>query len=92
MPPGKFRWTQEGDDAAVLAQAILSGTVTSDLKTFNEFFDPDSAGPGAAIGQKFDIHLSKGKRNLQLNYQKLLRKIGIWQSNRPDPKTGKGKF
>ena len=85
------RWTQESDDAAVLARAILAGTVTNDYKTFKEFFDPNSTGPGAAIGEKYNYSCKKGERNLKLNWKKLVHKIGVWKTNKPDPDTGSRK-
>ena len=81
----------EGPDLAILAQAILSGIVTKDLQTFKDVFDPESTGPGAAIGEKFSFQTKKGERNLKLNWLKLLRKIEIWKSNKPDPDTNKRK-
>ena len=86
MPRGKFRWTQEGDDAAILAQAILSGTVSNNLPSFKEFYDPESPGPGAAIGEKFDYHLPKGRRNLHNNWKKLFHKITVELPKQPSPK------
>ena len=91
MAPRQPRWTVEGPDSAILAQAILSGVVTKDLQTFKDFFDPESTGPGAAIGEKFSFQTKKGERNLKLNWLKLLRKIEIWKSNKPDPDTNKRK-
>ena len=85
------RWTHESDDAAVLAQAILAGTVTDDFQSFKDFFDPDSSGPGAEIGERYNFSTVKGQRNLKLNWTKLLRKIKVWKSNQPDPDTGKRK-
>ena len=85
------RWTHDSDDAAELARAILAGTVTEDIKTFKDFFDPTQNGPGAAIGEKFNYHTIKGERNLKLNWKKLTRKIKIWNSNKDDPDTGKRK-
>ena len=84
------RWTAECEDAAVLAKAIFSGVVTSDLATLDSFLDPEE-GPGAEIGEKYNYHTARGKRNLRLNVSKLLKKIAVWQSNKPDPDTGKGK-
>ena len=84
------RWTAECDNAAVLAKAIFSGSVTDKLETFKKFFDPD--GPGAYIGVKYDYHTPKGKRNLQLNWRKLVKKIKAWQTNKPDPVSGKRKL
>ena len=86
------RWTAECDDAAILAQAILSGVVTDNLQSFKDFFDPTSSGPGAAIGEKYNFHILKGQRNLKLNWQKLYHKIQTWKSNKPDPETGKRKY
>lgn len=89
MPP---RWTPESNDAAVLAQAILSGVVTHELQTFKDFFDPESTGPGAAIGEKYGYLTKAGNRNLKGNWQKLLHKINVWKSNKVDEKTGKRKW
>ena len=86
--PG-HRWSGEGEDAAALAKAILSGTVTSDLQTFKDFFGEN--GLGAEIGHKFDFHTPKGRRNLQINWKNLIHKINIWKTNKEDPKTGKRK-
>ena len=85
MPEQAARWSSEGDNAVILARAILEGVVTDDIKTFLDFFDPSSLGPGAEIGKQYK------KRNLKLNWQKLLHKIKVWKSNKPDPKTGKCK-
>lgn len=85
------RWLVEGDDCAVLARAINSGVVTDDLKTFKDFFDPSSSGPGAEIGEKYGYSTQKGQRNLKTNWRKLLRKIQLWRSNHKDPDTGKRK-
>ena len=85
------RWNHEGEDTAILAQAIIAGTVTSDLQTFKAFFDPTSAGPGAAIGHKYDYHTVKGQRNLKGNWKKLLKKINCWKLNIPDPDNNKRK-
>ena len=85
------RWTHECDDTAVLAQAILSGVVTDNKESFNKFFDPDCGGGGASIGEKYQFHSVKGKRNLRLNCLKLYQKIKLWESNKPDPVTGKRK-
>ena len=85
------RWTAECDHAAVLAQAILSGVVPDDsLQSFKDFYGPD--GPEAETGEIFNYHTVKGKRNLQLNWKKLHRKVSLWKTNKPDPKTGKRKF
>jgi hypothetical protein len=85
------RWTAECDDAAILARAILNGTVDNTLQSFKDFFDPESAGPGAAIGKKYNYHTVKGQRNLKLNWLKLVKKNSVWKTNQPDPDTGKGK-
>jgi hypothetical protein len=81
-----IRWSQEGDHAAVIAQAIFAGT------SFKDFFDKDSSGPGPAIGEKYDYHTVKGLRNLKLNWAKLDHKIKVWLSNKPDKDTGKRKL
>ena len=85
------KWAPEGEDAVVLARAILTGVVTEDLQTFKDFFDPDSTGPGAEIGERFAFQTSKGRRNLQLNYRKLIKKIRCWLVNQLDPLSGKRK-
>ena len=83
------RWTAECDNAATFAKAIVSGVLTDKLSTLKEFLDPESTGPGAAIGFKYDYHTVAGKQNITLNWKKLVKKIGIWKSNKPDPETGK---
>ena len=85
------RWTQEGDDAAVIAQAILAGNLTDQNQSIKDYFDPD-IGPGAEIALKFNFHTAKGKRNLKLNVVKLFRKIQVWKSNKEDPDTGVRKY
>ena len=85
------RWTAECDDAVVLAKAIFSGVVTTDFNTLDNFLDPES-GPGAEIGEKYNYHTARGKRNLRLNISKLLKKINLWKTSSPDPDTGKGLF
>ena len=87
--PKQHRWGQEGDDAAALAQAILAGSVTSELQSFKDFFDPE--GPGGAIGLKYDYSTVKGQRNLRLNWLKLVKKINLWKQNKKDPNTDKRK-
>ena len=86
------RWSSEGNDAAILAQAINSKVVTEDLQSFKDFFDPEGAGPGAAIGEKYSYHTKKGQRNLKNNWVKLTKKIKHWTLNIPDPDTNKRKF
>lgn len=83
------RWTAESDDAAVVAQAILAGTLSDSNESFKAYFDPE--GPGGEIGERYSFHTAKGKRNLKLNVNKLYRKIQIWLTNKPDPETGKRK-
>jgi hypothetical protein len=85
------RWTQEGEDAAALCQAINSGIVTDDPKTFHSFFNPEGQGPGARIGERFGYLTKTGQRNLRLNWKKSLGKVELWKSQQPDPKTGKRK-
>ena len=63
------KWAAEGNDAALLAQAILSGVVTDDLQSFKDFFDAESSGPGAAIGEKYNYNTKTGQRNLKLNWK-----------------------
>ena len=85
------RWTAECDDAAVLPKAIFSSVVTSDLAMLDTFLNPEQ-GPGAEIGEKYNYHTARGKRNLRLNISKFLKEIEVWRSNKPDPNTGKGKL
>ena len=85
------RWLVEGDDAAVLAQAIHEGTLTRELQSFKDFFDPESGGPGASIGEKYNHHTPRGRRNLQLNWIKLYDKIQLWKANKGG-NNGKSKF
>ena len=73
------RWTAECDDAATLAKAILSGVVTDSKESFDRYFGTD--GPAEEIGDKYNFHTVKGKRNLRLNCKKLLEKIALWKSN-----------
>ena len=47
MPEQAARWSSEGDNAVILTRAILEGVVTDDIKSFLDFFDPSSLGPGA---------------------------------------------
>ena len=56
------KWAAEGNDAALLAQAILSGVVTDDLQSFKDFFDAESSGPGAAIGEKYNYNTKTGQQ------------------------------
>ena len=86
------RWTVEGNDAAIVAQAILSGEITGELQTYKDFFDSSSTGPGAAIGEKYSYHTVKGQRNLRLNVEKLRKKIQVWLTNKKDVDTGKRKL
>lgn len=80
------RWNAEGEDAAALASAILQGTLSDDVNSFNSFFDP--GGPGADIAAKYSYHKPQGKRNLKGNFKKLFRKINIWKTGKEDPNTG----
>ena len=84
------RWNAEGEDAAALANAILEGVVTEDLQSFKDFFDP--SGPGADIAHRYNYHTTQGKRNLKLNWQKLLHKIKVWKTGKEDPETGNRKY
>lgn len=83
------RWSSEGEDAAAIAKAILAGNLDDSPQSFTDFFDP--GGPGSEIGERYNYHTAKGKRNLKLNVLKLIRKVEIWKSNKPDPETGKRK-
>ena len=80
MPSDQYK--PEGDDAVLLARAILQKKVTGKKPSMIAWLTVDEEGQKYAHNQKY--HTEKGKRNIRTNCLKLYNKIIAWRSQEKD--------
>ena len=86
--PSAGSWTPEGPDTARIAAAINAGEIDRTTTSYEAYF----SGPGADLADKYKKHTPNGKRNLRRNFLALYDKIILWNTNKPNPKTGSSKL
>ena len=79
MPRGQYK--PEGDDAVLLARAILNGTVDTDPPSMIKWFDQKQLTKGNkyATNQNWFKKDGPGQRNVRQNCLKLYNKIECWK-------------
>jgi hypothetical protein len=75
------KWIPEGEDAATFLRAIITGQLTQDIKSFEQFLSNNTV-----FAEKYKAHDAapnkKGFRNLRLNFLKLWEKYQKWSTTR----------
>ena len=77
MPRGQYK--PEGDDAVLLARAILNGTVDRDPPSMVKWFETTDEGNKYATNQNWFKKDGPGQRNVRQNCLKLYNKIECWK-------------
>jgi|TARA_B110001452_G_scaffold128314_1_gene106624 hypothetical protein len=77
MPRGQYK--PEGDDAVLLAKAILNNTVDRDPPSMHKWFETTDEGHRYATNQEWYKKDGPGQRNVRANVLKLYNKIECWK-------------